>query len=110
MLPSHPLRSALLLPMKERSLLSLLAAAVGSTLARIGSQFVPLVKQPFVRLRSAAAVPGVPRSCRGAAAFSMDMQPNVEVTGATRQDGRAVRPMMELGGRTARLVCRGASG
>jgi hypothetical protein len=37
-------------------------------------------------------------------------QPNVELTGATRQDGRAVRPMMNQGGRTARLACRGASG
>jgi hypothetical protein len=38
------------------------------------------------------------------------MRPNVEVTGVTRQDGRAVRPMMGYGGRTARLACRGASG
>jgi hypothetical protein len=36
--------------------------------------------------------------------------PNVEVTGVTRQGGQAVRPMMELGGRTAWLACRGASG
>ena len=35
---------------------------------------------------------------------------NVEVTGVTREDGRAVRPMMNQGGRTARLACRGASG
>ncbi|WP_256646503.1 hypothetical protein [Thermomonas paludicola] len=38
------------------------------------------------------------------------LQPNVEVTGAARQDGRAVRPTMNQGGRTARLACRGASG
>jgi hypothetical protein len=38
------------------------------------------------------------------------MRPNVEVTGATRQGGRAVRPMMNQGGCTARLACRGASG
>ena len=36
--------------------------------------------------------------------------PNVEVTGATRQGGQAVRPMMDQGGRTAWLTCRGASG
>ena len=36
--------------------------------------------------------------------------PNVEVTGVTRQGGQAVRPMMELGGCTAWLTCRGASG
>jgi hypothetical protein len=40
----------------------------------------------------------------------MDMQPNVEVTGVTRQDGPAVRPMMDYGGCTAWLACRGASG
>jgi hypothetical protein len=38
------------------------------------------------------------------------VRPNVEVTGATRQDGQAVRPMMNYGGRTAWLACRGASG
>jgi hypothetical protein len=38
------------------------------------------------------------------------VQPNVEVTGATRQGGQAVRPMMDYGGRTAWLTCRGASG
>jgi hypothetical protein len=36
--------------------------------------------------------------------------PNVEVTGATRRGGQAVRPMMDYGGRTAWLTCRGASG
>jgi hypothetical protein len=38
------------------------------------------------------------------------VRPNVEVTGATRQAGQAVRSMMELGGCTAWLACRGASG
>ena len=43
----------------------------------------------------------------GASGF---VRPNVEVTGATRQGGQAVRPMMNQGGRTAWLTCRGASG
>jgi hypothetical protein len=38
------------------------------------------------------------------------LRSNVEVTGATRQDGQAVRPMMDQGGRTAWLACRGGSG
>jgi hypothetical protein len=41
---------------------------------------------------------------------SFVVRPNVEVTGATREGSQAVRPMMELGGRTAWLACRGASG
>jgi len=40
----------------------------------------------------------------------MILMPNVEVTGVTRQGGQAVRPMMNQGGRTAWLACRGASG
>ena len=41
---------------------------------------------------------------------SVILRPNVEVTGATREASQAVRPMMNYGGRTAWLACRGASG
>ena len=44
---------------------------------------------------------------RMAASF---MTPNVGVTGAARQGGQAVRPMMDHGGCTAWLACSGASG
>ena len=44
------------------------------------------------------------------ASIACFLPPNVEVTGVTRQDGQAVRPMMNQGGRTAWLACRGASG
>ena len=49
-------------------------------------------------------------SSEGCYSFLSPMCSNVEVTGVTREDGRAVRPMMNQGGRTARLACRGASG
>jgi hypothetical protein len=90
-LPSHPSRSALLLPLKGRSLFSPLAAAAGSTLAWIGSQLVALVMQPFVRFRSAGAVAGVAQSSRRGAASAMDMQPNAELTGRQRMDALPAR-------------------
>ena len=40
----------------------------------------------------------------------IDMQPNAELTGRLRVDGLAVRPMMNQGGRTAKLASRWRSG
>jgi len=87
-----------------------LAAAAGSTLARIGSQFVALVNQPSVRLRSAGAVPGVARSCRGAAAFSMDMQPNAELTGRRRMGALPARRRIDSERFAGKVASRWRSG
>lgn len=38
------------------------------------------------------------------------VQPNAELTGRRRVDGLAVRPMMNQGGRTAKLASRWRSG
>ena len=38
------------------------------------------------------------------------VQPNAELTGAQRHGARAVRPMIDKGGCTARVPCRCASG
>jgi hypothetical protein len=41
---------------------------------------------------------------------SADVRPNAELTGRRRVDGLAVRPMMNQGGRTAKLASRWRSG
>jgi hypothetical protein len=42
--------------------------------------------------------------------FRLTVRPNVELTGPRRHGALAVRPMMNQGGRTARVPCRSGSG